>query len=326
MKQIANNKLMVSIYQEFKTNLGERNLLEVLQEIKSDKYQSAVNSIRYALHKGDEKTADCIKSGLLAFTTSATFVESRTKANINTYSQIVCLDFDDIPVTEIETLASMINQCTYTMASFISPSGEGLKVFIKVNSNAEQHTTVYNQVANFYKELSGYDFDAKCKDITRLCFVSYDPELFYNEDAEVFSMEEATQPAISGIRRESTNIIATEKTLYECFEFTEKKEQYYKGNRNKFVCLFANNANRWGIPEAETLAFCITNFDLEYFLGDEQGSNYVPLSDAELVVLFEEIVNSASLTGNSLQLNLSNSNFLTGLPDNKRSMSAINFS
>ena len=45
----------------------------------------------------------------------------------------MCLDFDDIPVTEIETLALKINQCDYTLASFISPSGEGLKVFIKVN-------------------------------------------------------------------------------------------------------------------------------------------------------------------------------------------------
>ena len=38
MEQIANSKLMVSVYKEFKYNLGERNLLEVLQEIKSDKY------------------------------------------------------------------------------------------------------------------------------------------------------------------------------------------------------------------------------------------------------------------------------------------------
>ena len=84
MEQIANNKLMVSVFKEFKYNLGERNLLEVLQEIKSDKYQSEINSIRYALHKGDEKTAEEIKNGLLGFTTSGTFGESRTKANIIT--------------------------------------------------------------------------------------------------------------------------------------------------------------------------------------------------------------------------------------------------
>jgi hypothetical protein len=79
----------------------------------------------------------------------------------------------------------------------------------------------------------------------------------------VFSFEKESQPAISGVRRECTNIIATEETLYECLKFTEQKKQYYNGNRNNFICLFANNANRWGISEAETLAFCISNFDLE---------------------------------------------------------------
>ena len=76
MEQTANNKLMVSVYKEFKYNLGERNLLEIFDEIKTDKYQSEINSIRYALHKGDKKTAEKIKSGLIGFTTSGTFGES----------------------------------------------------------------------------------------------------------------------------------------------------------------------------------------------------------------------------------------------------------
>ena len=114
MEQIANNKLMVSLYENFKTNLGEKNLLEVLQEIKSDKYQSEINSIRYALHKGDEKKAEEIKSGLIGFTTSGTFGISRTKTNIVTYSQILCLDFDDIPSAELNNLATLVNGCKYT--------------------------------------------------------------------------------------------------------------------------------------------------------------------------------------------------------------------
>ena len=263
MKQIANNKLMVSVYQEFKTNLGERNLLEVLQEIKSDKYQSAVNSIRYALHKGDEDKAEEIKKGLLGFTASGTFGESRTKANITTYSQIVCLDFDDIPVTEVETLALKINQCDYTMASFISPSGEGLKVFIKVNSNAEQHTTAYNQVANYYKELSGYDFDVKCKDITRLCFVSYDADLFLNEEATTFEVQEEVKATKAAPLQEVKHNLTTDKLLDKCLKFTENKEQYQNGNRNTFIFLFSCNANKFGIYEEDTLNYCINNFDLE---------------------------------------------------------------
>jgi hypothetical protein len=263
MEQIANNKLMVSVYQDFKYNLGVKSLLEVLKEIKSDKYQSEVNSIRYALHKGENKKADEIKSSLVAFTTSGTFGESRTKKNINTYSQIIGLDFDHIPVTEINNLVSLINDCEYTFASFVSPSGEGLKVFIKVNSNAEQHTTVYNQVANFYKELSGYDFDAKCKDITRLCFVSCDTELYLNNDAVTFELKAEVKPVKAEYQKEVQQTLTTDELLDKCLNFTEQKEKYYNGNRNNFIFLFSCNANKFGIYKEDALSYCLNNFDLE---------------------------------------------------------------
>ena len=263
MEQIANNKLMVSVYQEFKTNLGEKNLLDVFQEIKSDKYQSDINSIRYALHKGDEKTASEIKSGLIGFTTSGTFGASRTKANINSYSQVVGLDFDHISLNYLEELSTLINDCNHTFASFVSPSGEGLKVFIKVNTNADQHTTAYNQVANFYKELSGYDFDTKCKDITRLCFVSCDADLFLNENATTFELKEEIKQVRTEPIREVKHNLTTDELLDKCLKFTENKEQYYNGNRNNFIFLFSCNANKYGIYEEDTLNFCLNNFDLE---------------------------------------------------------------
>lgn len=263
MIEIANNKLMVSVYRDFKTNLGDRNLIEIFQEIKTDKYQSDINSIRYALQKGDEKKADEIKSSLIGFTMSGTFGKSRTKTNLNSYSQIIGLDFDHIPVTELDKLVTLINECIYTFASFISPSGEGIKIFIKVNTNAEHHSIAYNQVANHYKELSGYDFDPKCKDITRLCFVSCDADLFLNEYATIFEVQEQVQELQKESKKETVQNLSSDDLLDKCVKFTEQKEQYYKGNRNNFIHLFASNANRFGIYEADTLDYCITNFDLD---------------------------------------------------------------
>ena len=263
MKELVNSKLMVSVYRDFKTNLGDRNLIEIFQEIKTDKYQSDINSIRYALHKGDDKTADGIKSSLIAFTMSGTFGKSRTKTNLNTYSQIIGLDFDHIPVTELNKLVTLINDCKYTFASFISPSGEGIKIFIKVNTNAEHHSNAYNQVANHYKVISGYDFDPKCKDITRLCFVSCDTDLFLNENATIFEVQEQVQKLQKVSKIETVQNLSSDELLDKCVKFTEQKEQYQNGNRNNFIYLFASNANRFGIDEADTLDYCITNFDLD---------------------------------------------------------------
>ena len=261
--EILNNGLTVSVYKDFKNNLGDRDLLEILQEIKAGKYKSDINSIRYAIHKGDDKTADKIKSGLIGFTTSGTFGASRTKANINSYSQMIGLDFDHIPLDELDKLKAVINESEYTFASFISPSGEGIKVFIKVNSNATQHTTAYNQVATYYKDLSGFDFDPKCKDITRLCFVSSDSDLFLNENTTVFELKDVIEPLQQKVKKESVQSQSTDDLLDKCLNFTEQKETYQSGNRNNFIHLFASNANRFGIYEADALEYCIINFDLD---------------------------------------------------------------
>jgi hypothetical protein len=256
-------KNRISSYQNFKNYLGNTNLTEIFYDIKTEKYQSEINSIRYAIHKGDTKKADEIKNSLIAFTTSGTFNESRTKENLLSYSQVLGLDFDHIPVSEINQLVHVINNCEYTYASFISPSGEGLKVFIKVDSSSGQHPSAYLQVANFYKALSGYDFDPKCKDITRLCFVSCDPELHLNENATVFKVKNDLDIKCSlseNIKQESN---AVDEKLNLCLNYTEKKEQYFNGNRNNFIFLFACNANKFGIFESDTINFCLNNFDLE---------------------------------------------------------------
>ena len=254
---------MVSTYKNFKTNLEDNNIFNILQDIKNGKYESEINSIRYAMHSGKEKLADELKSELLAFTTSGTFDKQRKTEFLKKYSQIINLDFDHIPLEELESLVVKINDCKFTLASFISPRGEGIKVFIKINSNAEKHAIAYNQVANFYKTLTGFNFDRKCKDITRLCFVSYDPNTFLNENATIFKIKEDVKEPKTKVENQIAQNLTTDELLDKCLTFTEQKEQYFNGNRNNFIFLFSCNANKFGIYEDDTLNYCINNFDLE---------------------------------------------------------------
>lgn len=261
--KVVNRRMYVGLYKDFVKRIQNLTMNEIFEEIKIGAYKDDVECLRGMKQMGNDRLADDIKKKLFGFTTSGTFGAPRSKNNIETYSQTICLDFDKIPNGEIENLKQIVNNCIYTLASFISPSGQGLKVFVSVDSDVSSHDEVYAQVADYYRNLTGYDYDSKCKDVGRLCFVSYDPELFYNEEAKEFSFDEKTQPSITGIRQKIINYIIADDRLEECLKFTEKKEKYYNGNRNNFICLFANNANRWGIFETDTLNFCTTNFDLE---------------------------------------------------------------
>jgi hypothetical protein len=214
------------------------------------------------MHSEKIELADELKSNLIGFTSSGTFGKQRKKEFLVSYSQIVNLDFDHIPVEDLDNLTTQINGCKHTLASFVSPRGEGIKVFVKINSNAEKHTIAYSQVANYYKSLTGFDFDPKCKDISRLCFVSHDPNTFVNEEATVFDVQEEVKVELKPIPKQIEQSLSTDERLDSCLKFTEQKEQYYNGNRNNFIYLFASNANRNGIHQEDALDYCITNFDL----------------------------------------------------------------
>lgn len=70
------------------------------------------------------------------------------------------------------------------------PKRQRVKVFIEVNTGAEHHDTAYQQVMEYYQNATGLKADVKCKDITRLCFVSHDPQLYKNIYNEKFPVKD----------------------------------------------------------------------------------------------------------------------------------------
>ena len=53
----------------------------------------------------------------------------------------------------------------------------------RVPADASKHAGSYRAVEKHVRELTGVQIDESCKDVARLCFMSYDPELYVNENA-----------------------------------------------------------------------------------------------------------------------------------------------
>jgi hypothetical protein len=250
--------MKVTIYNNFHTPVEDKDFLAILEGIKSTEYEEKIKSIRYAYHQGEESLGDSLKKELPAFTPSATFKSGRKMELLENYNGLAHLDLDDIPQKEVNEIRSLIDACEYTFASFISPSGMGIKVFVRINSKLEQHAQMIIQLMQYYKELTGYELDPKCKDVTRLCFMSWDENMHLNQDSELFCpvmIEEEQEEPIE------SNFIP--RDIEYCIQFTEKISSYQKGNRNSHVYLIARNANRFGIEKDVILDHCINNFDLD---------------------------------------------------------------
>ena len=70
--------------------------------------------------------------------------------------------------------------------AFTSPTGSGVKVVIRVKADASLQAASFAAAKKHFGETYAVTVDEACKDVSRLCFASHDPDAFIREDeAEV---------------------------------------------------------------------------------------------------------------------------------------------
>jgi hypothetical protein len=263
-----------TIFKNFTVPVEKKSLLLIGKDIISDKYKTEVEEIRNLIAQGNKAEADNKKKQLLAFTPSAVFSEKRQMPFLEMYSGFVHLDFDKLTPEQLQTAFAIISKISYTSLCFISPSGNGLKVFVEVSTELEHHDIAYLQVQKYYEDATGLKADPSCKDVTRLCFMSHDPNAYRTIQNEKFivalpqfiqEQQPQTPTAIAPVvpieqaEPEDLNITFL---FNQQIQFTNQKASYTDGNRNNFIYLLASNCNRVGLSQSDTEILCTQHFDL----------------------------------------------------------------
>lgn len=150
----------------------------IVDGIRSGRYKPEIEPIRFAVANGDEAQAKSLKLALPAILWSGQF-KSRKAADLIQHSGLIVADFDDLG-DNLQSVRSKLMGSPHLLLHFISPSGNGLKAVFRVTPNAAQHGESFNAIARHVYELTGVKIDPSGKDVSRLCFVSHDPELYLN--------------------------------------------------------------------------------------------------------------------------------------------------
>lgn len=263
-----------TIFKNFTVPVEKKSLLLIGKDIISDKYKTEVEEIRNLIAQGNKAEADNKKKQLLAFTPSAVFTEKRQMPFLEMYSGFVHLDFDKLTPEQLQTAFAIISKISYTSLCFISPSGNGLKVFVEVSTELEHHDIAYLQVQKHYEDATGLKADPSCKDVTRLCFMSHDSNAYRTIQNEKFivalpqfiqEQQSQTPTAIAPVvpieqaEPEDLNITFL---FNQQIQFTNQKASYTDGNRNNYIYLLASNCNRVGLSQSDTEILCTQHFDL----------------------------------------------------------------
>lgn len=254
---MANLDSLITVFEGFNKVVGHISVFDFLDEVKKNN-DPLVRKIREHYKDGHEKSViDHLKKQLKAVTFSGVYKGGRKVENLTEYNSLVVLDFDGLN-EKLPEVRYIVNKCKYTFACFLSPKGNGLKVLVCVQSTLETHSQIYQAVADHYYNLTKSELDQKCKDVGRLCFYSYDPDLVIFPHAATFkSLKNTTQYIFGSLPVSYPPAVISESALK--FEQAEKntstKVSYRDGNRNNFIFLLACNCNRYGIPlhEAQTM-------------------------------------------------------------------------
>lgn len=161
---------------------SEYTVQKAIELIKSDTYKEVIERLRQADNPSVKKV---LKSGLDYFTFSGTF-KKRLTDDLIKHSGIICLDFDDVEVSP--EMGQKIASDNVIHACFLSPSGTGLKMLVKIDPN--KHLESFISLRAYAKSNWGLEIDESGKDVTRACFVSYDPNAYFNPDSIVFTVED----------------------------------------------------------------------------------------------------------------------------------------
>lgn len=172
----------ITIFQDIKQTSQPfyRNINLVLKRIQDGSSKDIVKKIRA---EKDKSNRNILKQKLPAICFSGKFTKRNDKA-LKEHSGLICLDFDGYNSSkDLLQEKEKLSKDKYVYAVFISPSGNGLKVLVKIPPITENHK---NYFLSLQKHFDSDYFDKSCKNVSRVCYESYDPLIHINAQSSLW--------------------------------------------------------------------------------------------------------------------------------------------
>jgi len=147
-----------------------------VENIQNCKIQGTIDKIR---SEKDVKKRRSLKENLPSICWSGKFSKREDKY-CTTHSGLCVLDFDHLP--DVDAKKKEMADHPFVYCAFVSPSGDGLKVVVRIPAEKEKHYGHYAALVKKFPEL-----DPTSKNISRVCFASADKDLYFNEGATIFT-------------------------------------------------------------------------------------------------------------------------------------------
>lgn len=254
----------ISIYRApIKNLIPDKHIspLAISKMVKGPKYVDVTGKLR-AITDPTERTK--YKSTRLDYATMSGEFKQRSDSGLIQHSNYFCIDLDHVGDTEALNEIKEKVLGGYTPAlMFVSPSGDGLKIVYQIDTEQGTHLQYFKAFQSYFRTEFNTEIDEKCKDVSRACFLPYDPECFYSDTPDTLNRDflntyQAEPEEWDGnVPRASRGPVEPLKDKYliiaHCTKWAKQRYPFEEGNRNKYISELCGLYNRAGLDEADAL-------------------------------------------------------------------------
>lgn len=246
--------MQISLYKNSQDSVGSViDFTKVLRIIKSDKLRVKILALKVILEREGKHAYQDAKESLPAVTFAGIFSPRRSLETCVDYSSLIVLDVDKLSPAEIEDLRDAFSLDRHILCYFTSPSGAGLKIIVQVDSEAKDHYSAFESLRVYFLANYQVKLDPSGKDISRICYLTCDPDLYYNGQAEPFHVEVSEEQrnrvyADREVYNSKGKITTNDLEIYRvCKGWADYHCEYKEGSRNQNIFICSCNLNRCGL-------------------------------------------------------------------------------
>ena len=254
--------MQVTIFKDIKDTSQPfyRDVSVVLKRIEDGSSKELVKEIRKTKDKEERNN---LKKRLPAICFSGKF-NKRNDSSLIEHSGLICLDFDGYKLNkEMLQEKERLSKNKFIYSVFISPSGKGLKALVKIPPNVDNHKNYFNSLQKY---ISSPYFDTTSKNVSRVCYESYDPLIYISKNSKVWDkVEEKEYVEKIKLQDKPTIPLTDENKIVDILvKWWDKKYGLVSGERNNNVYVLAAAFNDFGIDK--NLAIMVmSNFESKDF-------------------------------------------------------------
>lgn len=247
----------------FDEHAVDMTLEEFVKLLRGERWKVQVEEYQRLKASGRETEAKKLKRKLAALVIAGRCDGSHAETNLKQWSGDAMLDVDKCNGRVSEFL-QVLKDTPWVKAAWRSVSYDGLKLVVRVEAESvDEYRLAYALVAWHVAQLLAFPCDMSCKNPTRPCFASYDPEAFFRPDTEVFSWrrfvtehpdrvgEILAELKVKTPAGASGPPVAASGMLHTFFNEFLEQNPFVDGKKNEFLLKLGRIARYKGVGEEE---------------------------------------------------------------------------